>query len=104
MRTIRYKEGYYEYQRFLQGRPKGNRAQMSALAAGLRRAMDSQLTERQRHYMELYYFHRLNMPRIAELEGVGVPSVSRTLARARERLHRSLSLMAGVPEADRKAQ
>lgn len=56
----------------------------------MRKAVRDELTETQRRYAVAYYVERLNVRQIAEREGLAPSSVSRTLQRARRRLHRVL--------------
>lgn len=53
-------------------------------------AIRAELTPRQKQMVELYYKRQLTMAMIAVQLGVNVSTVSRTLARGRRRLHRSL--------------
>ncbi len=53
-------------------------------------AVKNELTPRQRQLVAMYYVQGLNMPRIARELGLNVSTVSRTLARGRERLKRCL--------------
>ncbi len=57
----------------------------------LRRIIADELTPVQLRYLEDYYFNGLGMSRVAELNGVSVSTVSRTLKRARERIRRAMS-------------
>lgn len=49
-------------------------------------AARGELTERQLQCLHMYYFEERNMYEIAESTGVSVPTVSRHLKKARERL------------------
>ena len=49
-------------------------------------AIRQSLTEKQRETFIMYYARRMSMPQIAKLRGVSVPTVSRTLKRARQRI------------------
>ena len=60
------------------------------LVRNLRRAMDRELTPRQKQMLELYYGRQLSIPAISRLLGVAPSTVSRTLRRARDRLRRYL--------------
>lgn len=53
-------------------------------------AMDEELTARQRQMVRMYYLEQKTMPDIARELGVGVSTVSRTIARGRRRLRRCL--------------
>lgn len=67
-----------------------NGEQMTWLRRNLRLARERELTERQREMVALYYDQGMTMPQIAERLGVNRSTVSRTLRRARDRLHRFL--------------
>ena len=66
--------------------PDGGRRIIRAMRA----AWVTELTACQRKYLLMYYQDRDTMADIAELCGVGVGTVSRTLSRARNRLRRIL--------------
>ena len=59
-------------------------------AGALRRAINSELTRRQRQLISMYYIEQLPMQEIADELGLHISSVSRTLKRGRERLKSSL--------------
>lgn len=67
-----------------------NSEQIGRLLRNMRRARESELTERQAEMLHLYYDLGRSMPRIAQELGVNKSTVSRTLARARARLKRYL--------------
>ena len=67
-----------------------NGEQITRLRRNLRLARERELTERQREMVALYYDQGMTMPQIAERLGVNRSTVSRTLRRARDRLHRFL--------------
>lgn len=67
-----------------------NSEQMDRLRRNLRRAREQELTPRQREMLSMYYEGGMSMPQIAERLGVNRSTVSRTIRRARERLHRVL--------------
>ena len=67
-----------------------NGEQMTRLRRNLRLARERELTERQREMVALYYDQGMPMPQIAERLGVNRSTVSSTLRRARDRLHRFL--------------
>ena len=52
--------------------------------------MTEELTPRQQEMLHLYYYEKLNMAQIAGRLGVNKSTVSRTLCRARRRLHHIL--------------
>ena len=70
----------------LSNEPDGGRAIIRAL----RCAWNTKLTPIQRKYMQEYYYNRRTMKQIAESAGVSTGTVSRTLARARNRLRDAL--------------
>ncbi len=70
----------------LSQQPDGGRRVIRALRA----AWATELTERQKYYILLYYHDRLTMQDIAARCGVNVGTVSRTLARGRNRLRKVL--------------
>ena len=56
----------------------------------VRQAWDTELTDCQRQYLLCYYQKAMTMRAIAAAFGVTVPTVSRTMKRARTRLRRVL--------------
>lgn len=60
-------------------------------AAALRRAINSELTKRQKQLISMYYLEQMPMQDIADELGLHISSVSRTLKRGRERLKNTLS-------------
>ena len=56
----------------------------------MRRVRQQELTPRQAEMLHLYYDLGLSIPQIAEEKGLNKSTVSRTLARGRERLKRYL--------------
>ena len=62
-----------------------NDEQLERLRRNLRRAMEMELTPRQREIVQLHFDCGLSVSEIARREGVQKSSVSRTLKRARER-------------------
>ena len=67
-----------------------NREQQARLLRNLHRAMEQELTPRQRQIVELYYEEGLPVTRIGALLDVTPSTVSRTLQRAKDRLRRYL--------------
>lgn len=67
-----------------------NSEQLERLKRNLRKAISDELTPRQRQMMEMYYFQKLNIPTIANELGLNRSTVSRTLKRGRNRIHRCL--------------
>ncbi len=61
-------------------------------AAGtLHRAINSELTKRQKQLIGMYYIEQMPMQDIADELGLHISSVSRTIKRGRERLKSALS-------------
>lgn len=71
-------------------RPATNSQRRQRLLHNLSRAMTEELTPRQQEMLHLYYYEKLNMAQIAGRLGVNKSTVSRTLCRARHRLHHIL--------------
>ena len=67
-----------------------NKEQMNRLKRNLTHALRQDITQRQREYMMLYYGKGMSMEAIAQQCGVNKSTVSRTLKRGRQRLHRRL--------------
>ena len=67
-----------------------NSEQMGRLRRNVMRALQEDVTPRQRECMLLYYEKGLNMRQIAELTGVDKPTVSRNIKRGESRLRRCL--------------
>ena len=67
-----------------------NRERLDRLRRNLRRALEKELTPRQRQILELYYGQQLSVTRIGSLLGVAPSTVSRTLRRAKDKLRRYL--------------
>ena len=67
-----------------------NSQQMARLKRNLVRALQEDVTARQREYLLLYYGERLNMRQIGERLGVDKSTVSRTIKRGEARLRRCL--------------
>lgn len=59
-------------------------------------AMEEELTPRQRQMVRMYYIEQKTMPDIAGELGVAVSTVSRTIARGRNRLRRCLRYGGGA--------
>lgn len=60
-------------------------------AGALRRAINSELTKRQRQLIGMYYIEQMPMQDIADELGLHISSVSRTIKRGCERLKSALS-------------
>ena len=67
-----------------------NSLRRQRLLHNLPRALEEELTPRQREMLHLYYYERMNMRQIADRLGVNKSTVSRTLCRAKHRLQRIL--------------
>ena len=67
-----------------------NSAQIARLKRNLVRALQEDVTPRQRQALLLYYGERLNMREIGERLGVDKSTVSRTIKRGEQRLRRCL--------------
>lgn len=67
-----------------------NSEQLERLRRNLRRVRARELTPRQQEMLHLYYDMGMSIPQIAREKGLNKSSVSRTLARGRERLKRYL--------------
>lgn len=67
-----------------------NSAQMERLKRNLVRALQEDVTSRQRQVLLLYYGERMNMREIGERLGVDKSTVSRTIKRGERRLQRCL--------------
>ena len=75
---------------YLRRSAENNDADISRLRRNLRLARQSELTPRQAQLVEMYFDEGLSMTEIGARLGISKSTVSRTLARARERLRRSL--------------
>ena len=67
-----------------------NNEQMSRLRRNLLKAIDEDLTPRQREVVSMHYFNGLSVAKIAEKLNVDRSTVSRTLARAEQNLRKML--------------
>ena len=67
-----------------------NSTELSRLKRNLIRALREDVTARQRQALLLYYAEGLNMREIGERLGVDKSTVSRTIKRGEQRLHRCL--------------
>ena len=75
---------------WMQQQAGDNSQRRQRLLHNLSRAMTEELTPRQQEMLHLYYYEKLNMAQIAGRLGVNKSTVSRTLCRARHRLHHIL--------------
>ena len=69
---------------------ESNSEQLERLLVYLPRAIETELTERQRQVVDLYFFRGMNLVQIAHELQVCPSTVSRTLQRASQRLRRVL--------------
>ena len=67
-----------------------NNEQMSRLRRNLLKAIDEDLTPRQREVVSMHYFNGLSVAKIAEKLNVDRSTVSRTLTRAEQNLRKML--------------
>ena len=65
---------------------KNNHARLERLLNNLPVAMEQELTERQKTILEMHYFRGLTVSQIAAELGISKSTVSRSMARATERL------------------
>lgn len=65
-------------------------SEINGMAGAVRRALESELTGRQKQLIYMYYIEQMRMQDIADELGLHISTVSRTLKRGRERLKRSL--------------
>ena len=90
---------YQFYLRSLYGADNGSTRRR--LVKNLRRAIDSELTPRQRQMLTLYFLQGVKMHEIAEELGVNKSTVSRTVSRGKSRLQKCLKYgAAGLLEDD----
>ena len=75
---------------WMQQQADDNSRRRQRLLHNLTKAVAEELTPRQREMLHLYYYEQLNMVQIAARLGVNKSTVSRTLCRARRRLHHIL--------------
>lgn len=62
----------------------------SGMAGSVRRAIDNDLTPRQKQLVYMYYLEQMRMQDIADELGLHISSVSRTIKRGRNRLKNCL--------------
>lgn len=75
---------------WLRAHAETNDSQLRRVRRNLKRAIQEDLTERQRTMLLMRYSQGFSMARIAKELGVNRSTVSRTLARANKRLERAL--------------
>ena len=79
-----------DYQLWQMATRPDNSDRLNRLRKNLRLAREQELTPRQRQMLTLYFDENKTMPQIAAELGVNCSTVSRTIRRARQRLHRCL--------------
>ena len=84
------RENFGEYRDYLLRLGEDNSRTHARLIRNLRRAIEEELTERQREMVKRYYIDGRSMQDIAEELCVNVSTVSRTIKRGRLRLSRCL--------------
>lgn len=88
--SIRNNEFWGDMAAWERAHSEDNQEQLDRLRRNLRRVREAELTEKQAEAIHLYYDLGMSIPQIAQRQGVHKSSVSRTLARGRERLKRYL--------------
>jgi len=67
---------------------EGNQAVRKIAKKALKKVVEEQLSARQKQFIVLYYYKEMNIPEIAEMCGVNVSTVCRTLNRARQNIYK----------------
>ena len=80
----------YEYRTYMSLLGGDNGKTRALLARNLTKAVKEELTPKQRETLEMYFVHSMTMPEIAEMQGVNVSTVSRSISRGLGRLERCL--------------
>ena len=88
--TLRDNEFIGDLSAWKQANCEDNSEQMERLRRNIRRAREAELTDKQKEVIFLYYDLGMSVTQIAQEKGLNKSSVSRTLARGRERLKRYL--------------
>ena len=83
-------KNYNEYNNYLAMNGEDNKDTINRLLKNLSRAINEELTEKQRTAIEMYYMERRKMEDIAKILGVNVSTVSRNIMRGKKRLKRCL--------------
>ena len=83
-------ENYGEYRDYILKLGEDNGHTHSVLLRNLRRALEEELTERQREMIRMYYAEQVKIVDIADAFGVNPSTVSRTIKRGRKKLRRCL--------------
>ena len=69
---------------------ESNSDKLKTVRKALKKVVEQQLTTRQKQVIVLYYYKQIDMPAIAEMLGINVSTVSRTLNRARQNIMKYL--------------
>ncbi|NLL46921.1 MAG: sigma-70 family RNA polymerase sigma factor [Clostridiales bacterium] len=85
---------YIDYQQYLKENANDNSEILDGMCRNLSRAIRSELTPNQFRVIAFYYVEQMKMTEIAQLLGVNVSTVSRTIKRGRARLQRCLKYSA----------
>lgn len=88
--SIRNNEFYGDFAIWQRMHAADNENDLRRLKRNLRLAREQELTERQREMLRLRYEEEMSVSEIAAVLGVNKSTVSRTLARASQRLERAL--------------
>lgn len=88
--TLRDNEFIGDLSAWNQANCEDNSEQLERLRRNMRRARETELTDKQKEMIHLYYDLGMSIPQIAREKGLNKSSVSRILARGRERLKRYL--------------
>lgn len=75
---------------WLRENAEDNSLRLERMRRNLRQAREKELTPHQKQVLELHYDQHMRVTEIARYLGVNPSTVSRTLRRARDRLHRYL--------------
>ena len=86
-KRISFNEAYIDSELLKMSRLKGEEDQLRKIAKkALQEVVAQDLTQRQKQFVVLYYYDNHTMDEIADLCGVNVSTVSRTLRRARNNI------------------
>ena len=88
--TLRDNEFIGDLSAWNQANSEDNSEQMERLRRNMRQVRETELTAKQEEMIHLYYDLGMSIPQIAREKGLNKSSVSRTLARGRERIKRYL--------------
>lgn len=88
--TLRDNEFIGDLSAWNQANCEDNSEQLARLRRNIRRVRETELTDKQREIIFLHYDLGMSVTQIAQEKGLNKSSVSRTLARGRERLKRYL--------------